>query len=198
MLSLSFDDKNLVVVDIETTGVNPFKHDALAIAFVPLNRSVPAKQVFISHQEIEWDEFARENFRKFESEWKRTAISPAQACSEIESYVQTFFGRQAVTLIGHNVGFDIAFLRKLAFQGGRDQIAGLSHRAVDTHTLLYLLAAEGKIPWEATKSDGAFQFFEIQFASNLRHTALEDARATGTLFIRVVQKLLERQVSVEH
>jgi DNA polymerase III subunit epsilon len=104
----------------------------------------------------------------------------------IEEYVRTTFGGEEVTLVGHNIGFDVAFLRKLAFEGGREQLAGISHRALDTHTLLYVLALENRIPVSATKSDGAFRHFGIQVPPSKRHTALEDARATRALLLAIL------------
>lgn len=189
MLSLS--DKNLLVIDIETTGVNPFKHDALAVGLVPLNRALPQKQIFIAHESLEWNEFALKNFEKFQAEWLAAAIPPFAACQAIEEYIRQTFNGHAVTLIGHNIGFDIAFLRKIAFQGGRDELAGISHRAVDTHTLLYLLKIENRIPVEATTSGGALKHFGIDVPPWERHTALADARATRELVTCIFQEIVE-------
>jgi DNA polymerase III subunit epsilon len=65
MLNLS--NRNLLVVDFETTGLNPFRHDALSIGLVPVNESLPSKEVFISHDSLLWNEFARENFQRFKA-----------------------------------------------------------------------------------------------------------------------------------
>lgn len=127
---------NLVVVDIETTGTNPFKHDALAIAFVPINDGRAQKQVFVFHEALVWSKFARENFQRYRDAWNGEAIPPLAACAAIESYIAETFSNEEVTLIGHNVGFDVAFLRKLAYQGGREQLEGISHRASRSWSLV--------------------------------------------------------------
>jgi DNA polymerase III subunit epsilon len=190
---LNLRDNNLVVLDIETSGTNPFRHEALSVALVPLVAVGPPFQIHLAHQKIEWNEFALSNFRKFEYDWKTSAVPPDVACASIEQYLRRTFAGRTATLIGHNVGFDIAFLRKIAFQGGRDEIAGISHRAIDTHTLLYLLSLEGKIPASALSSEGAFRHFHIAVSDEERHTALGDAIATRELVACVLKELVGSQ-----
>lgn len=187
---MNLHDRDLVVVDIETTGTNPFVHDALAVALVPINPNMPSFQVFVRHNNLSWSTFAKSNFRKFEDQWHREAVPADEACFEIENYIENILGRNQITLIGHNVGFDVAFLRKIAFQGSRDQLRNISHRMIDTHTLLSLLAIEEKLPYSARTSDAAFDYFKINVDTHKRHTALYDATATRELFIKTLEKLL--------
>lgn len=183
----SLQSKNLVVVDIETTGTNPFVHDALCIALVPMDQSLPSKEIFIRHNSLEWSDFAKKNFDKFRSEWEERSVPPPLACDLIEEYLQRTFDGSMTTLIGHNIGFDVAFLRKVAFLGGRSELKNISHRMIDTHTILKVLMLQGKIPDTATSSDGAFNHFNIKPNASQRHTALHDANLTRILF----QKLFE-------
>lgn len=185
----NLDSAPLVIVDLETSGVNPFNHDVLALALVPLNSALPPHVVFVKPPEIRWSDYARANFAKFAAEWERGAVPPVEACASIESYLARTFGGQMATPIGHNIGFDVAFLRKLAFLAHRDELPGLSHRAIDTHTLLYVLASAGRIPPSAVTSSGAFEHFGIRVSDSMRHTAFGDAVATRELFCRIVQLL---------
>lgn len=182
-------NKDLVVIDVETSGINPFRHDVLAVGLAPLNNALPSCVVYIRPETIEWSPFARQNFDKYSSDWQALAVTPAEACDSIEKYLAETFSGRNVTPIGHNIGFDVSFLRRLAFLGGRDQLAGLSHRAIDTHTLLYLLALQGKAPESATNSDGAFKHFGINIEENARHTALGDAKATRELLLRLLDAI---------
>jgi DNA polymerase-3 subunit epsilon len=188
MLNLS--NRDLVVVDVETSGINPFRHDVLAVGLVPLNSELPATVVYVRPEAIEWSEYARRNFERYSSEWEAAALAPSEACDFIEKYLAETFSGRIATPIGHNIGFDVAFLRRLAFLGGREQLAGLSHRAIDTHTLLYLLSLQGRIPIAATTSDGAFKHFGVRIEDRVRHTALGDAKATRELVIRVLETIL--------
>lgn len=183
----SLQGKNLVVVDIETTGTNPFVHDALCIALVPIDQSLPSTELFIRHSSLVWSDFAKKNFDKFRRDWEERSVPPSLACDLIEEYLQHTFNGKTTTLIGHNIGFDVAFLRKVAFQGGRSELKNISHRMIDTHTILKILMLQGKIPDTATSSDGAFNHFNIKPNASKRHTALHDANLTRTLFQRLFE-----------
>src|SRR6266851_10253301 len=171
----------LLVVDLETSGVNPLRHRVVAAAAVPFDDDAPPLELYIKHDNIEWNDYARSQFDKYAARWTANAVTPRDACDLLESYLELHYPQQKVTLIGHNIGFDVAFLRQLAFYGGRDELRGIYHRAVDTHTLLYVLFKQGRIPESALTSDGAFKFFNIQVEETKRHTALDDALATKLL-----------------
>jgi DNA polymerase-3 subunit epsilon len=176
-----------VVIDVETSGTNPFRHSVLAVALVPLENDRAPLVVYVRPGSIQWNEFAKDNFKKYANDWEASALAPSVACRAIEQYLAQGFGAEKVAPVGHNIGFDVAFLRQLAFLGGRDEIAGLSSRAVDTHTLLYVLALKGKLPVSALSSDGAFKFFGIEVPERMRHTAIGDALATRELILRLLQ-----------
>jgi DNA polymerase III epsilon subunit-like protein len=189
-------DQNLLVLDLETSGVNPFVNEVLAVGLAPARRPDLARTIYVRPPgEITFNEYARRNFEKFSKEWESKAVSPAEACSQIEDYVRDVMPEHRATLVGHNVGFDQAFLRKLAFQGGREQLAGISHRAIDTHTVLYLLHAEHLLPSAALSSDGAFRHFNIRVEDNSRHTAQADALATRELFGKALELLSTRRAA---
>lgn len=181
---------NLLVIDLETTGTNPFLHDVLSVGLVPLTQSGPPCVVYVRpSSEMQWSQFARANFERFSYTWNSNAVPPATACEIIENYVTEFSRGNMVTAIGHNVGFDVAFLRKLAFLAGKDELNTISHRALDTHTMLYLLFLKGRVPQSALSSDGAFQYFGIRVPEGTRHTALGDALATRELVLRLFNLL---------
>lgn len=181
--------QNLLVIDLETTGTNPFRHDVLSVGLVPLKESDPPCVVYVRPTEIQWTQFAKANFERFAATWESNALPPAAACGAIERYLAKVFRGEAVTAIGHNVGFDVAFLRKLAFLAGKNELDAISHRALDTHTMLYLLFLKGRVPSSALSSDGAFRHFGIRVSEIARHTALGDALATRELVLRLLELL---------
>lgn len=180
---------NLVVIDLETSGINPFQHEVLSVAIVPLILPAPPCVVYVRPHEIQWSQFAKENFNKFASDWNEKAVPAVVAFEKIEQYLNQTFGQGCVTAIGHNVGFDIAFMRKLAFLAGKNELPRISHRALDTHTMLYLLCLNGHIPESALSSDGAFEYFGIKISEGDRHTALADALATRKLVLKLLELL---------
>lgn len=179
---------NLVVIDVETTGDNPFVHDVLSLALVPLTGVGEPLVVHVLHDDPKWTQVGRRNFQLFSSAWRREAVPPVKAFAAIQDWVRGSIGGSPVTLVGHNVGFDMAFLRKLAWQAGHLDLGLFAHRSIDTHTLLYLGWLEELVPEEALTSDGAFEAFGLHLRET-RHTALGDALATKALFLGLLDRL---------
>jgi len=89
-----------------------------------------------------------------------------------------------ITISGHNVHFDVNFLKILFSQNKRDFNKYFSHRIIDTSSILYYLYLDGHMEKRAISSDEAFDFFEINVEG--RHTALGDAVATAELFNKML------------
>ncbi len=181
--------KDLAILDLETSGINPQKHSVLEIGIVPLDDKKPIFHCYVRPINICWTDFAKKNFQRFLHKWETEAVSATEALKLLEAYVSENFNNRKLTLIGHNIGFDVSFLKKLASDAGLEEIPYFSHRAIDTHTLLFLLNMKGKIPDSALSSDGAFSHFGIEVQNSLRHTALGDAAATKELFRKVISLL---------
>lgn len=115
-------------------------------------------------------------------------MSVADAYDEIDSYLAELLPNDVATLVGHNVGFDLAFLRKLAHIGQQPSLPRISHRSIDTHTLLYLASVNHDWP-SALSSDAAFELLHVMPEISERHTALGDAIATRQLFIKLMDAL---------
>lgn len=175
-----------VVIDVETSGTNPHVHDVLAVAVVPLDAHKEPLEVYIRQHPIVWSARAREYFENYQTAWEQQAVSPREAYRRIGGYLSQLLNGRTATLLGHNIAFDMAFLRKLAFQAGHEQFTGISHRTVDTHTLLFMLVRNGILPSDTLTSTGAFRHFGISVPSDKRHTALHDAIATRALYLELV------------
>jgi len=81
---------------------------------------------------------------------------------------------------------------------GHTRLPMVSHRSVDTHSLLKLLSWMGRIPEAACSSDGALAHFGVVVPVPERHTALGDARATVKLARAIYEEfggLLDEQFS---
>src|SRR6267142_1287442 len=177
---------SLVVIDIETSGLNPFMHEPLALGIVPVSQAVSPFQIYIRPPSINWTDYAKGVFSGYADAWEREAVSPTLALERASEYLRSLSTSGLATPVGHNVGFDVAFLRKLAFLAGKEEVAELSHRAIDTHTILYMLYLKGLLPREALSSDGAFRHFDVKPTNGDRHTALGDALATRELLLKAL------------
>ena len=182
---MNIDD--LLVIDTETTGPDPFVHDLISVALVPMDRSISGLEVYVDFPaDASWSDFARNNFRKLESPWRSKAVSPSVAVEIIQNYIDDFSLNREIYLAGHNVGFDRAFFQKLAFKAGRSGFRSVSHRNYDTHSVIMHGVLLGKYPESVVQSSGAFEYFNIDVARKDRHTAMGDALATRDLIAHLL------------
>ncbi len=172
---------NLVAVDVETSGLNPFNHQLLAVGLSPFGSSVAPTTIYVRHDNIVWSPQASRFFERYKADWEREAVESASAIRRIEAFFAKVSANRPAQLVGHNIAFDLSFLKQLASQGGKDELAGVSHRTLDTHTMLYLLNQLDLIPSAAMTSDGALKYFGVVVDDSKRHTALGDAIATRQL-----------------
>ena len=136
---------NLVAVDVETSGLNPFTHQLLAVGLCPFRNSVAPTTIYVRHNKIAWSPQASRFFERYQADWEREAVEPAKAIKRIEAFFANVSANRPAQLVGHNVAFDLGFLKQLASQGGKDELEGVSHRTLDTHTMLFLLNQLGLI-----------------------------------------------------
>jgi DNA polymerase-3 subunit epsilon len=94
---------------------------------------------------------------------------------------------QPITLAGHNVAFDQAFLEVFLASQGREMEPRFSHRLVDTHSLAAGLRDAGRLPLANLSSTALFAHFGILVPEDKRHTALGDALATFELYWKLVE-----------
>lgn len=183
---MTFDSKSLLTVDVETTGPDPFVHQLLAASIVPFDLNVKPITIYVRHDaQPTWTEPARTFFQRYRTEWSDRAVPPEQAAQELSDYLLRLAGPKEFSLVGHNVGFDLSFLKGL--WPGR-AIPRVSHRTIDTHTMLRVLAWMGRVPESACTSSGAFEYFGVAQDARTRHTALGDALATRELFLRLMEE----------
>lgn len=179
----------LVVVDTETTGADVFRNSLISYAFVPLLGDAYLEGYVEDVTGEPWSPVAKSYFSASFDKWIIERESPRAAVKKIESFIDSQFGGREVVMIGHNVAFDRYFLEGLANHAGCGRIKGISHRTIDTHSIIAALHLAGKIPESAMNSSGAFDYFDVSPNPGLRHTALGDALATRDLFKKLLENL---------
>ena len=127
-------------------------------------------------------------------EHKKVAVSPSEAIREFDTFLRMHFREdEKITLAGHNINFDVNFLRHFLTVNCYSFSRRFSHRYVDTATILYYLYLTGKLKEKAISSQQAFDLFGIKVKG--RHTALGDAIATARLFT-VLLKLITKNARI--
>ena len=171
----------LISLDVETTGTCVFDHQLLSISAVPVYADGGPLDLYVCPADtLNWTPWAKDNFKKFEDAWKRECQSPEVVYWNLRAWMGKY---EDPMLLGHNIGFDLGFLKKLCRQAGHD--LPCSYRTVDTHSLLVLLSDRGLLPQKATSSQGALDFFGIEVPEDERHTSLGDAKAVAELYRQI-------------
>jgi DNA polymerase III epsilon subunit family exonuclease len=163
-----------VVVDVETTGTNAEMADLIEVAAVRVKGGKVADR---------WSTFVNPGRPIFGNQMHgitdkdvKGAPSPAEAARKVLAFVGD------ATIVGHSVGFDIAFLEAALGDGTRIE-AG---RYLDTLTL----ARDGYPDLPSYTLGELSKFFGIQLQQ--AHRALPDAEATAELLITIGKELPAR------
>jgi DNA polymerase-3 subunit epsilon len=187
----------LLVIDTETGGIDPDRHSLLSVAAVVWadGRIEGEIEILVGEADVTVTARALEINRIDLVEHARRAVPPAEALSHLLGFVAEHFrvelaGGEQVVLVGHNVGFDVGFLRRLCRLATSAFPAQFSHRMLDTASVLRFLSLAGFVPTSAVASTEAFAHFGVRIPPELRHTALGDARATADLLTRLVGLVL--------
>jgi DNA polymerase-3 subunit epsilon len=174
---------NIVVLDTETGGLNPLQHSIMTIGLVDWT-GTRTLDLTVAEAVIHTNPRSLLVNGLDPAQVAAEGLSPVDACATIDAWLLEL--DHPVMIAGHNVAFDMAFMRRLYDQAGLPVPNAFSHRTLDTHTLLYALAIAGKVPTDARSSDGAFAHFGVAPPEALRHTALGDALATRDLLERLL------------
>jgi len=184
----------LLVIDTETGGVDPDRHSILSLAAVVWEGGEIRGEIEILVAEPDFAVTTRalEMNRIDLVAHGRRAIAPREALALLQEFVFKHFGQELsageqLVLAGHNVGFDIGFLKRLYRLAGAEFPSIFSHRVLDTASALRFLSLAGLLPAAAISSSGAFDYLGITIQAEKRHSALGDARGTAELLTRLVE-----------
>lgn len=122
----------------------------------------------------------------FTAEAIKAGQTPRDAWDGFVRFCQDQFGRERVLLGGHNTGFDVGFLRRLAREanaGGRVD-AIFSHRTICTMNTLRFLGLSGWTPPDLGSLVQAVEALRVE--KQEAHNALGDARMAADLLTMLV------------
>lgn len=180
----------LLVLDTETGGLDATRHSLLSLGLVALvdGRVAAERELLVRHEPYVVTGGGMKVNRIDLAAHHAKALAPEAAADALEAFCADHLGEGPVTLVGHNIAFDRAFLGTFLASLGRELEPRFSHRTVDTHALAFGLQQAGRLPADLRlSSDGLFAHFAIAVPEPLRHTALGDARATAELYLKLVE-----------
>ncbi len=181
---------NMIILDIETSGTNPYKHSILSIGAVDF--SDPKRQFYEECKIRENAEFTEEalnvNGFKIEDIKNENKKSLETILNELIVWMKPIRDK---TIAGHNVNFDAEFLNysfelyKIDFSFG--------YRVLDTHSLVYadLLSKNKEIPIknEKTAITSNYVFKYVGLPEEPKpHNALNGAKMEAEAISRLILK----------
>ncbi len=163
--------RELVVVDVETTGTDPKMSDLVEVAVVKIKGTEIVDR---------WSTFVNpgrpivgNQMHGITDKDVKGAPSPKEAADKLLDFVGD------ATLVGHNVGFDLGFIEEAKGDGFRFQPGSY----VDT----LVIAREGYPGAESYKLGDLARFFGVDLTQS--HRALPDAEATANLLLWFANEL---------
>lgn len=168
-----------LILDCETTGLNPNFNQVLTIGLLLVDFSeggfevVDEKHIFVKHENYDFSSAALSvNGIDLES---HDGVAPDEAVVQVLEFLKD---KKIDKVVGHNVGFDFGFLRKLFFDSGFD--FELDREYLDTMFVWRTLQREGKVPgFYRSRLKDLAGFFEVDYSS--AHDALADCYITASV-----------------
>lgn len=183
-------EPTFLVIDTETGGLDPYCESLLTVSLVAWSRERvgPAIDLFVSEPDLVTTTESMGINRIDLSRIRTEGVTPSVAVDCIGQFVrQHFRSGQRVVLAGHNVAFDIGFLKRLYRLANRDYSLVFSHRSFDTSSVLRFLRLTRLADLPDDGSEAAFAHFDVQPPEGSRHSAAGDALATAHLITRLVE-----------
>lgn len=179
----------MLVVDIETTGLDPNKHSIVSIG--ALNFSSPQNQFYGECRIFEGAEITKEalEINGFSEEEVRTKKKSLKEL--MEEFIAWASSITDKTLAGQNVFFDQKFLENSAKRFNSRPKWLAKHRIIDLHTLAYTLFLKkgASIPLKEGGSElnlnSILKYVGLQARSG-PHNALDDAKLEAETFHRFI------------
>lgn len=184
-------ENRFVFIDTETGGTDPQKHSLLSIGVVVWEKDngiISQKEFFVKSKQYVVTREAQ-GINKFDIEThEKFAQEPKIVINELITFLYNYFPENAAfPLVGHNVQFDINFLKEFFKKNGRSFNSYFAHRSIDTYSIFKAMTIAGLIDKNLNSSADAFRYFNIKVQR--RHSALYDSIATVELFEKLLSLL---------
>lgn len=184
----------LLFIDTETGGLDPQKHSLLSIGVVvwdAFEGELFSDEFYVNSEKYNVTKTAARLNHFDESVQHYSSLDPECIVEKLISIKEEYFKEYpSVPLAGHNIAFDIQFMKTMFSSCGRSFEKLFSHRSVDTYSIIKYLSDCNLLPEEINSSAKAFNYFSITVCG--RHTALGDARATMQLYAKLISILKEK------
>lgn len=163
--------RDVVVLDTETTGLNPYRHDLLEVAAIRVSGDLREVRGEFERKILPRRPWTADPealaINGYTPQGWASAIPLWQAMDSLADFVA------GCVFAGHCVAFDLGFVRA-ACADLRIPLCEADHHAIDTAALAYPLLISGAIPNLKLATLTA----HLGIANPSAHSAMSDARAT--------------------
>lgn len=186
-------EQRIVVTDVETGGTDSTKHSLLQVAIVVFEngKELDAIKINVVHDEYCVTDVAMK-INKIDLD-KHKGLSKEDAVKEIKAFMAKYFDEPA-QVCGHNVSFDVSFIKKMFNDVGENYDRLFSYRLLDTSAVARFLIFIGVIPSGGSLGD-LLTYFKVPHDKMELHDALVDCRVTYQLLL-AMRSLFPEKVEV--
>ena len=177
--------KNLLVFDLETTGIDPLLHSTIEIGAVLLDRhsleEIKAWSAVVRRQE-------RNRTNPQSMDVHGLSIQQIKNGKDGKAAVDEFLGVFGTDylLAGWNIGFDVQFLRTLFHRTGyADDFDKIDYHRVDVWSIAQFLKSIGIFHGDVSSLSCLCE--QLGLSRSKAHSGLEDARITASALRQLVQ-----------
>lgn len=210
------NEMKLFVFDTETGGLDPAQHSLLTLAGVVWEDGEIVDQIdlMICEPIISTTPEAMQVNKLDLATVRRDGLKLVDAVGKLEAFLKKHWGHDPVPLAGHNVAFDVGFLRRLYRENGRNNLAGqtfseehtyeaarsradlimekafnrrFSYRLTDTQGIAMFLNLAGITPTTNQKLGTLIDAFKVDRTHGEQHNALADATYTAKVLTRMIE-----------
>jgi DNA polymerase III epsilon subunit-like protein len=186
--------QKILFIDTETGGQIPGKHSLFSIALVIWDIENGIEDSIEFFKKDTKYLFTKEavNINKFNEESHNLkAIESIDIINEIDKFCDKYFPNEYLIPIGgHNIQFDVNFLKVFYTENNRSFTKRFSHRMIDTYSIARYLHDASIIDLDLVSSSSLFNYFKIDI--NNRHSAIDDAKATALLYEKMIDLIKSR------
>lgn len=168
-----------VVIDLETTGLDPVRNEIIQLCAVRFEGGVPT-EAFLTY--VSPDGPLNEAAQKINGITEQHLVG-APKLAEVATAFKTFVGTYSI--VAHNLNFDLRFLACAGI------LFGPKNKLFDT-----LLMARSQYSTHSKFSLSALCEDKLGLIRSDEHSALSDAVATGILFVKMVKSKVSAAADV--
>lgn len=185
--------EKILVIDCETGGLDSEQHSLLSIGGVVLDikksQIIDLFSFYIKEPTLTVQQEALDVNQINLNLIIKCGLSPQNAVEEITNKIQHEFGfGNKVLLAGHNVGFDVAFLKRLFRLANCSNLYKnyFLHRVIDTASIAQFLELVNQAPEGTSSLDSILKFTKVPILNKKRHCAVDDANLTAQALLKLI------------